>query len=476
MSRPALRITWLLPCWGLMCAVLQPVDGAARWPQFRGENCSGVAEGDRPPVEFGPAKKLLWKTSLPRGVSSPCVWDDRIFVTAFDKGKLETICLRRADGQILWRQQAPAEKIERVSGHNSPAAATPATDGRLVYVYFGASCGLVAYDFDGRQQWHKPLPIYNVRHGSATSPILAGGRLVVNGDQEDGRSFLIAVEPWTGRTLWQTPRPMYLSSQTTPVYWKRGDVEEVIVAGCVRLTAYDLKDGAERWSCRGLEAISIANSPVVGDNMLYAMSESMGEDRLPTFESLLAQYDRNKDSRISPAESPRIVRDIFSVLDVNKDGNIAAEEYDERMKILGQADHGLLAVRAPDRTGDVTDTHIVWRQKKGISEVSSPLYYRGRVFIIKDGGLASCFEARTGRPLYQLERIGADGRYYASPVAADGRIYVASMSGVVTVIAADDELKVLARNDLGEAMPATPAIADNKLYVRTTSALWAFGD
>jgi len=463
--------------WCVLSAMtVAPAPGAVRWPQFRGENCSGVADGDKPPVEFGPSTRLLWKTPLPRGLSSPCIWEDRIFVTAFDGRKLETICLRRSDGRILWRQQAPAEKIERVSGYNSPASATCATDGRFVYAYFGASCGLVAYDFDGNRAWHTPLPIYNVRHGSAASPILAAGRLIINGDQEDGKSFIAAIDPATGRILWQTPRPMYLSSQTTPVYWKRGDVEEVVIAGCVRLTAYDVRDGAERWSVRGLEAISIANSPVVGGDMLFAMSQSMGEDKLPPFAALAAQYDRNGDGRISPAESPRMVRDIFSVLDVNRDGAITADEYDQRLRILGQADYGLLAVRAPDRSGDLTDTHIVWRQKKGISEVSSPLYYRGRLFIIRDGGLASCFEARTGRPLYQLERIGAEGRYYASPVAADGRIYVASMSGVVTVIEAGDTLKVLARNDLGEAIAATCAIADNKLYIRTASAMWAFGE
>src|ERR1051325_10914391 len=114
----------------------QPVSAAAVWPQFRGANCAGVSEADKPPVEFGPATNLLWKTELPAGLSSPCVWEDRVFLTAFATGKLETICLRRRDGKILWYQSAPADQIEEINPGSSPASATPASDGQRVYVYF----------------------------------------------------------------------------------------------------------------------------------------------------------------------------------------------------------------------------------------------------------------------------------------------------------------------------------------------------
>src|SRR5947209_8213152 len=131
-----------------------------RWPQFRGPNATGIAADAKPlPVEFGPDKNLKWKTPIPPGHSSPCVWGDCIFVTAFDKeaNKLETIGLDRRDGRILWRKAAPAEKVEKVHATGSPAVATPATDGERVYVYFG-SCGLFCYDFDGKEIWTKPLP------------------------------------------------------------------------------------------------------------------------------------------------------------------------------------------------------------------------------------------------------------------------------------------------------------------------------
>jgi outer membrane protein assembly factor BamB len=394
-------------------------------------------------------------------------------VTGFGKGKLESICIDRRDGKVLWRQTAPAVRIERVNGLNSPATPTPVADGERVYVYFG-SYGLIAYDHEGREQWRKPLPILNVRHGTGTSPILAGGRLVVNGDQEDMKSFLIAVDPRNGETIWRIPRPACFSSHTTPVYWRRQGAEEVIVAGSIRLVAYDLKDGSERWSCRGLEAISICPTPVIGDGIAFAMSYSM-EQKLETFDELLGKLDKNGDGKVSWNESPRIIRDVFSIIDLNRDGLLAREEWDANFAIFKQAENGLFAVGAPER-GDVTGTHVLWKEKRGMPEASSPLYYRGRVFIVKDGGLASCFDAKTGRALYVTKRVGAEGQYFASPVAADGKVYIASRTGVVSVIEAGDSLNVLARNDLGEAITATPAIVDNKLYVRTAENLYAFGE
>lgn len=447
--------------------------GEARWPQFRGPLGQGIAETDKPPVEFGPAKNLLWKVELPAGHSSPCIWDDRIFLTGFAAGKLETLCIRRTDGKILWRQTAPAQKIERVTRANSLATPTPVTDGQRVYVLFG-SFGLIAYDLDGREQWRKPLPLVNVRHGTGTSPILAGGKLIVACDQEDMKSFLIAIDAADGKTLWQTPRPMYMTSHATPIVWNHNGVEEVILAGSVRLTAYDVKDGAERWSCLGLEPISICPSPVLGDGMVFVASLSMGE-RLPSFADALAKCDTNKDGKVAYNEGTKLIKDIFSILDTNRDNFLTAAEWEAWYSVFSLGDHGLFAVKEPRQGGDITKTHLAWKQQKGIPEIASPLYYRGRLFGIRGGGFASCLDAKTGRPLYQDKRIGAEGQYYASPIAADGKIYVASTTGLVSVLEAGDELKVLAKNDLGEAIAATPAIVENKLYIRTADHLWAFG-
>ena len=131
-------------------------------------------------------------------------------------------------------------------------------------------------------------------------------------------------------------------------------------------------------------------------------------------------------------------------------------------------------MRAPG-IGDITSSHVVWKQRRGVASVASPLFYRGRVYVVQDGGRVTSYDAATGVPVYEQERLGVEGAYHASPIAADGRVFFSSTSGTVTVIAVDKTLKVLARNALGEALSATPAIADNKLYVRTREHLWAFG-
>lgn len=459
---------------GLLTTFSDPARGAVRWPQFRGEGGSGIAtEGEKPPVEFGASKNLLWKTPVPKGHSCPCIWDDRVFLTGFDKGKLETLCVSRTDGKVLWRRAAPAQKIERFTPMNSPATPTPTTDGQRVYVFFG-SFGVIAYDFAGKEIWQKPLAVTDARHGSAASPVLAAGKLIINGDQENGKSFLAALDPQTGQTIWQVPRPLYFTSHTTPVHFRRTDADEIVLAGSVRLAGHDLKDGSERWSCRGLEAVSICPSPVIADDTVFAMSYSMTE-KLPKFDDALAKFDKDNDEKLVYKETTGVVKDVFTIIDSNSDGIITRQEWDDNYRVFKDAENGLFALKNPGK-GDVTATHIAWKDKKTMATIGSPLYYRGRIYTIRDGGLLSCLDASTGKPFYVTKRIGADGQYYASPIAANGKVYLSSMLGMVSVAEAGDDLKVLANNDLGEAIAATPAVAGNCLYVRTAEHLWAFGE
>ena len=139
-----------------------------------------------------------------------------------------------------------------------------------------------------------------------------------------------------------------------------------------------------------------------------------------------------------------------------------------------KAGNAVLAIR-PGGTGDITATHLAWKSTRSLPYVSSPLYYQGRLFTVKNGGLASCYEAASGKIFYQDERLDAPGDYYSSAIAADGRIYLASQKGVLLVLAAGDTLEVLARNDLREQVMATPAIVGDTLYVRTAGHLYAFG-
>ena len=474
-QKAALKFIKLTACLALLALFDDwAVQGAPSWPQFRGPNGQGVAEQDRPPTEFGPGTNLLWKAEVPGGVSSPCVWGEQVFLTGFSTGKVETLSLDRRDGLERWRRVAPVERIHRTTESGSPAAATPVTDGRQVYVYF-ASFGLLSYALDGREFWNKPMPVPNSAYTAGASPMLSGNRLIQNCDQEEGRSFLLAVDCQNGRTLWRTPRPDFTTSYSTPVVWQHDGVEEIVVTGSLRVAGYSVIDGKERWSARGLEATAVCPSPALGDGRLYAMSYTAHDSKPTPFAEWALPKDKDGDGRVSRAEAPELIESgAFDQTDLNKDGFITEAEWDESMARHGRGEPGIFAVRAPG-SGDVTHTHVLWKRRRGVAGVASPLFYRGCVYVVQDGGRVTCYDAATGIPIYEQERLGVEGAYHASPVAADGRIFFSSASGTVTVVAVGATLKVLARNALGEAIIATPAIADDKLYVRTREHLWAFG-
>jgi outer membrane protein assembly factor BamB len=448
------------------------------WPQFRGPNSSGISKEGNPPIHFGAKSNVVWKTELPSGHSSPCVVSDRIFLTGVEDGKLVTLGLDARTGKILWKQPAPAEKIESTHKVGSPASATPTSDGERVYSYFG-SFGMIAYDVAGHEQWRTPLEIGLVINGSGTSPALLEKHLVVNCDQQDGKSFIIALEPKSGKTLWKTPRPEFPSSYTTPVLWDHDGRKDVVLVGSVRTVGYGLEDGKERWSVRGTEGISVAPTPVIGNGQLIVMSRAFGGSRIPTFGEFVAQNDKDGDGKISRAEAPSYLREHggFIATDRDRDGFISDAEWSGMRDLIMRGEHGIFAMRTPGKegTGDLTASHVMWKEKKGVADVSSPLLYRDRIYVVQSGGRVSCYEANSGKVLFEQERLGADAGYYASPVAAAGRIYAASTSGAVVVFEPGDSLKVLATNELGDAIMATPAIAGDRLYVRTAAYLWAFG-
>ena len=466
----------------LLCCALSLVAGTAAkvsaWPQFRGPNASGVAADDKPaPVEFGPGKNERWNVELPGGASSPCIVGEQIFLTAFNDGKLETLCLNRADGRIRWRKSVTPDKVEEVQkGCGSPASATPATDGERVYVYF-SSFGMLAYDFKGREVWRHPLPLpfQEYGFGSGGSPVVCDGKVLLNRDA-DKDSELLALDSRTGKIKWRVARPDFRMSWSTPAIWRHAGVTEVILAGQLRVKAYDLKDGAERWLARGLPA-AVCTTPVVGDGMLFIASWSSGSGNEPMafYAESVASLDANKDGKLSPDEIPAgRLKDFFNWVDMNHDGFIAPEEFDGRVKAMRTGQNVIMAIR-PGGRGDITETHVQWSQSKGVPYVPSPLFYRGKLFVVKDGGLASCFDAQTGKSFYLQERLGVEGDYYSSPVAADGKIYAASLSGTVLVLAAGETFQVLARNKFAESISATPAIVDGTTYIRTADHLYAFG-
>lgn len=450
-----------------------PLHAALRWPQFRGPAGTGLGDADFP-ADIAPGKHQLWSVETPPGHSSPILWDHRLFLTAFVDGQLRTLCFDARSGALLWQHDVAPGTIEKGSGNGNPACSTPVTDGRRVYVYFG-SFGVIAYSCDGRELWRKAMPTPVTQHGASASPILAGGKLILARDQ-DVDSHLLALEAASGRELWRADRPGFRRGFSTPLPWPPERPRSVILPGTLQLVAYDLQKGTEQWHVNGLPNETVA-SATAGDGLIFfaGWTPGSGVRAMPTFDAQLAAGDRDHDSRLTRDESPNgPARQHFAYLDANKDGFIDRNEWESLARILDAAQNVALAVR-PGGKGDVTATHVLWRQTRGLPYVPTPLYYEGRLFLIKNGGLASCFDAKSGRPLYQEERIGALGDYYASPVAAGGKIVVASQAGWVSVLQSADTLQVLAQHSFGEPIMATPALAGGRVFIRTAQHLFAFG-
>jgi outer membrane protein assembly factor BamB len=199
---------------------------------------------------------------------------------------------------------------------------------------------------------------------------------------------------------------------------------------------------------------------------------------MPSYDSLLKQWDTNKDGTLSREEVEKTpFKDFFDNYDANHDGKICRDEWDMVLKFISEGKNSAFALKAGG-TGDVTGSHVLWKKTKGLPYVPSAVVYQGQYLMVKDGGLVTAYDAKTGNEVYVQERVAAPGRYYASPVAANGNVYfIALEDGGVTVLkAGTDKPIVVAKTKLGERTAATPAIADNVLYIRTDKHLYAFAD
>jgi outer membrane protein assembly factor BamB len=451
------------------------------WPQFRGPRGSGVAAGQKPPVEFGPDKNVKWKVPVPSGFSSPIVAGDSLVITAFDGGKLYTIAYDRASGKEAWRAEAPAKKIEAYhKTEGSPAASTPATDGQRIVSYFG-SCGLFCYDLTGKELWKYELPTAATvaDFGTGVSPVIADRTVVLVRDETKDPKIL-ALDASTGTLKWEKKRQS-TSAFATPTVWNTPAGKQVVAAGYGRMIGYDLATGDEKWFVAGMPSACCA-SPITSDGTLFFAAWSPGdiEDKdfqMPKFDDILKMAGEEKLGYLTKAGAQKtFLKDFFDNNDANKDGKITREEWDAQQKFMSATKNSAFALK-PGGEGDVSKTHVIWKKKKGLPYVPSAIAYGGQYVMVKDGGLVTAYDAKTGKEVYVQERKAVPGRYYSSPVAADGHIYFASLDdGAFTVLEAGaDKPKVVAKNPkLGERVAATPAIADDTLYVRTAGHLYAF--
>jgi len=418
------------------------------WPQWRGPLGTGVSKETGLPVRWG-KDEVTWKALLKGlGVSSPIVWDDRVFITsqlgqaALRPGSHPTLArgdeaaaekplgnkaaargedskqvsflveaFHRSDGRRLWEYRLAAEgPLPAVHQKHNLASPSPVTDGELIYAWFGTG-QLVALNLEGKLVWQRHLgkeySPFELDWGHGSSPALYRDLLILLCDHVPA-SYLLALDKKTGKEKWKADRGKGVRSYSTPTIAHGPGGDELIVNASERIDAYDPATGKLLWYTGEPNRFPIPVSS--SDNgILYA----------------------SRGYRSGP----------------------------------------FMAIRLGGR-GDISRTHVQWLVPTGAPYISSLVYYQGLIYMANDAGIATCADAKTGEKVWQ-ERM--DGIFSASPVAGDGKVYLTSETGETFVIAAGREFRVLARNQLDERMVASPAISGGQLFIRTDEHLFCIG-
>ncbi len=436
------RTTWALAL--VVVLPTAPVSGSEHWPQFRGPQSLGVAENPNLPDQWTSTEQVLWKRDIPgRGWSSPIVWGKRVFLTTvINEGQSEepkkglyfggdrlalpdtihqwkVLCLDRDSGNVIWEQLAH-QGVPQSSLHikNSYASETPVTDGERVYVYFG-NLGVFCYSLDGDLVWSARWPPRQTRFGWGTgaSPTLHGDRLYVVSDNEED-SYLVALDKRTGQEVWRIERDEK-SNWATPFIWENELRSEIITPGTGMVRSYDL-DGNLLYQFGGCSSITVA-TPYSQLGLLYVSSGYILDNRKPIF-------------ALRPGAS----------------GDISLE-------------------------GDQTSNpYIVWCQRQAAPYNPTTLVYDELMYVLLDRGFLACYDARTGEPVYERQRLPNGGAFTASPWAYNGRVFCLSEYGVTFVVAAGREFRLLNTNPLADddMCMASPAMAGPRLLIRTAARIY----
>tara|TARA_B100000953_G_scaffold76780_1_gene62095 strand:+ start:163 stop:1431 length:1269 start_codon:yes stop_codon:yes gene_type:complete len=403
---------------------------AENWPGWRGPSGDGVSAGKGIPTKWSSTENIAWKIAVPgEGHSSPIVWGDKVFLTSSltEKNKRILLCIDRLSGQTVWQRdvvQSPPETVHRL---NSRASGTPATDGKQVYVTFMRAEGdeVIAPNV-GSERLITPGKIIvaaydldgNEKWKTNVGDFLSAHGfntcpvlfedLVILNGDHDGNAYLVALDRQSGRQRWRTRRENKTRSYVTPIIREIDGITQMILSGSLCIASYDPRNGKRHWIVDGPTEQFVAS-------MVY-------------------------------------------------DGKyvFATGGYPERHT---------LAIR-PGGKGNVTDTHIAWRTTRGAAYVPSPIISGRYLLMVADSGIASCFEARTGKR-HWMERL--PGGHSPSPVSADGLVYFVSDRGVTTIIRPSETFAVIAKNELGEPVSASPAISQGQIFLRTHQNLYCIG-
>ena len=468
------------------------------WPQFRGTNSLGIApENATPPLELNLDKNLAWKIQIASGLSSPCIFAGRIYLTGFNPkdSALITYCIDQRKGSLLWAREVFPDTLEKVHSIGSPATPTPTADGSAVYVYFGAY-GVICYNPTGEVLWERRLPMLNAQYGSNGSPIIQDSLLIIN-RVEFTKPSILALNKYNGKTVWESrlddvilaSEPLNIS-QSTPVIWR----DQVIIHRAFEIISLSLKDGKVKWN---VGMVSTGNAtPIIINDTLYVngwfnCGNSELFDSIPDFNKMVRKYDVNHDKLINLSEIPSTMaffkrpelkiptRDTLTALsriasgfDSNEDQALGEEEWGEMQKVqlsyLKQ--HGVIALNL---NGENDKPVLIWTERDFVPEVPSMICIESGLYMIMDGGIMVCLNHGTGKIIFR-DRLGAPGAYLSSPLFANGHIYLASYNGKITIIKPGNKLNIIARIDLHEKIAASPVALEKMLYIRTDSALYAF--
>lgn len=459
----------------VLCSMLR----AENWPQFRGVNGAARSTSSaKLPAQIGPDKNVLWKTELPPGHSSPVVFDEHIYLTAVREGQLLTMGLDRTTGEVLWEAEAPHRELEALHRIGSHSQASCATDGEQVVSFFG-SCGLFCYDTSGGLLWNRPMGPFNNDFGAAISPVIVNDWVILCQDH-DTDSFLTAIDKHTGRTVWRTDRSEFPRNYCTPVIVEVEGQQQIVVAGTLRIVGYDFASGKELWTVRGTSRGACSSPGIDGDGNVFIASWAGGGEpgsriSVPPFSEMAAARDANNNGTLEQdeLEDGGPIRRRYSQVDRDKTGTVTEQEYEYFRGLFDKSRNVVVAIK-PGGSGDVTDSHVTWESTRYVPFVASPVFANGHVFTVKDGGILTSLNAKTG-DVVKAKRLSATDNYYSSPVAGDDKLYLLNQLGELTVVSAAGEWQVLAEAEFGEETYATPAIVDGRIYLRTTGHLYCFG-
>ena len=468
------------------------------WMQFRGLNMSGIApENANPPVVFSADTNLLWKTEILPGWSSPCIVNEKIFLTGFDNidSLLYTLAVDRKDGELLWQDSVKLEKSYFIHPTTTQANPTIASNGQMLFSHF-PGYGLIAYDLEGNKAWEYTHEVLSQSlYGGSSSPVIVDSVIVLLiNSVEDPR--IVALDTQTGDPVWtfraEEQAWASLMSNATPVVYN--DLLIMHLFGAI--VGVNMVSGDAEW---WLPTLTTAiGSPVIMDDIIYLNTwVQLGEKRIRgevlSFSELLERCDKNANGLVerdeidegmllfTRAENPDDLystlhyRDdlMFAYFDPNQDQAFEESEWNAALAYLAPyiGDHGMLALPV-EGSGERSVMEILWKINENTPESPSPLVVNENVFFIEDGGTATVIQRETGDVVHQ-GRIGAAGAYFSSPLLAGNKIYTCSYNGVVTVLSADD-FSVLTQNKLKEKIGASPVAVDDVLYLRTNKYLYAF--